>query len=128
MVKSISAEQRAVLKDISFLLFWSVSFCVVGIGLGSLASWDEAYYAVVSKGIAASGDWINLRFFDSPFFDKPPLYLWETAFFYKLWGVSEFSTRLGSALAGIGTVFVTYLIGTRLFGRLAGLASAGVLL
>ena len=111
-----------------FLLFWSLAFCVAGIGKGSLASWDEAYYALVSREIFRTGDWINLRYFDTPFYDKPPLYLWSTSFFYHLFGVSEFSTRLTSALAGVGVILVTYFLGKRLVGPLAALAGAGILL
>ncbi len=111
-----------------FLLFWSAAFCVAGIGGGSLASWDEAYYAIVSRGIFRSGDWINLTYFDTPFYDKPPLYFWVTTVFYRLFGVNEFATRLCSALAGIGVVLVTYFIGKRLLGRAAALAGAGILL
>jgi len=111
-----------------FLLFWSLAFCVAGIGKGSLASWDEAYYALVSREIFRTGDWINLRYFDVPFYDKPPLYLWATSFFYHLFGVSEFSTRLPSALAGVGVILVTYFLGKRLVGPLAALAGAGILL
>ncbi len=111
-----------------FLLFWSLAFCVAGIGKGSLASWDEAYYALVSREIFRSGDWINLRYFNVPFYDKPPLYFWTTSAFYHLFGVNEFSTRLTSALAGVGVILTTYFLGKRLVGPLAGLAGAGILL
>ena len=121
-------NSRQTLFDVGFLLFLGFCFCVVGIGMGSLASWDEAYYAVVSQAIIRSGDWIHFQFFNTPFYDKPPLYFWLTAFFYKVGGVSEFTTRLPSALAGIGTVLVTYFLGKLLFNRLVGLAGASVLL
>jgi 4-amino-4-deoxy-L-arabinose transferase-like glycosyltransferase len=111
-----------------FLFFWSLAFCVAGIGRGSLASWDEAYYAIVSRGIFFSNEWVHLTYGDSPFYDKPPLYLWATALFYHALGVNEFATRLTSALAGVGTVLTTYFLGTRLLGRTAALAGAGFLL
>jgi 4-amino-4-deoxy-L-arabinose transferase-like glycosyltransferase len=119
---------RETRSDLLFLCFWSFLFCVVGIQWGSLASWDEAYYAVVSQGIHASGDWINLTFFDSDFYDKPPFYFWLTALGYHVFGVGEFATRLPSALAGIGTVLATYGVGKTLFDRRVGLAGAGVLM
>lgn len=111
-----------------FLLFWSLAACVAGIGKGSLASWDEAYYALVSREIFRTGDWINLRYFDVSFYDKPPLYFWTTGAFYHLFGVSEFSTRLTSSLAGVGVVLVTYLLGKKLLDRASALAGALVLL
>ena len=121
-------DEQKTLPDIGFLLFWAACFCIVGIQLGSLASWDEAYYAVVSKGIAQSGDWVNLTFFNTAFYDKPPLYFWVTALFYKLGGINEAMTRLGSALFGVGTILATYFLGKELFNRGVGLAGAGVLL
>ena len=116
------------MSPVLFLFFWSLAFCVAGIGKGSLASWDEAYYALVSRGIFLSNDWVNLTYFGGPFYDKPPLYFWLTALFYHAFGVNEFATRLTSALAGVGVVLVTYALGKRLLGRTAGLAGAGMLL
>ena len=111
-----------------FLLFWAAAFCVGGIGTGSLASWDEAYYAIVSREIFRSGDWVHLTFFDTPFYDKPPLYFWATSLFYRVFGVNEFATRLTSGLAGAGVVLAVYALGKRLLDRRAALAGAGILL
>jgi len=61
-------------------------------------------------------------------FEKPPLAYWVSAGAYKLLGVNEFSGRLPMALAAWGTLGVTYACGAWLFGRAAGLLSAGVLL
>ena len=98
------------------------------LGKGSLASWDEAIYAVVSREVVRSNDWLRLTFGGSLWFDKPPLALWATAFFYKIIGISEFSSRLFSALCGFGTVLLTYFFGRSLFNRWIGLSAALVLL
>ncbi len=127
-MSTLSKNKSYYSQDILFLLFFGICFCIVGIGRGSLASWDEAYYALPSKGIFNSGDWVHLTFFNGPFYDKPPLYFWVTAFFYKLLGVGELATRLCSGLSGVGCVLMTYALGRRLFGSLVGLAGAGVLL
>lgn len=111
-----------------FLLLWSAAFCVAGIGRGSLASWDEAYYAIVSREVFRGGDWINLSYFDTPFYDKPPLYFWTSAVFFRLFGPGEFAARLTSGLAGIGVILTTYLLGKKLLGKNAALAGAGILL
>jgi 4-amino-4-deoxy-L-arabinose transferase-like glycosyltransferase len=39
-----------------------------------------------------------------PWFEKPPLMLWITAAFFKIFGVTEFWARAGSALSGVGIV------------------------
>src|SRR5260370_10515004 len=36
-----------------------------------------------------------------PWFEKPPLMLWITAAFFKIFGVTEFWARAGSALSGV---------------------------
>lgn len=121
-------QKTTLASDWIFLAAMASVFCLAGLGRGSLASWDEAYYAVVSRDMFLSGDWVRLTYFGNPFFDKPPLYLWCTALAYHAFGITEFATKLPSALSGIGCVFLTYLTGTRLFGRVTGLAGAGLLL
>lgn len=128
-MRLLTDPQRTTERDVLLLTVLAALVLVWNLGAGSLASWDEACYAVVSKGIHRTGDWVVLRWFrDQLFFDKPPLYMWLTALFYKLFGVGEFATRLPSALAGAGLTGLTYLLGRRMFGREAGLAAAGILL
>ena len=98
------------------------------LGAGSLAAWDEAIYAQVSKEIAQSGYWLTLHWEYQPWFEKPPLFMWITAFFYRLFGVSEFWARLPSALSGIALVGVTYLIGKLTSGKRVGFLAALILL
>ena len=114
--------------NILYLLTLSTFFCLFRLGRGSLASWDEALYAVASREIHQSGDWVRLTFFGQPFYDKPPLYFWLTNFCYPFFGVTELSARLPSALCGIGTVWATYFLGSRLFSKDVGFLSAGILL
>src|SRR5918997_5425030 len=97
----------------TFSLLWKL-------GTGSLAAWDEAIYAQVSKEIVQSGDWLTLRWEYQPWFEKPPLFMWITALFYSLFGVGEFWARVPSALSGIALVAVTYLIGKYRYGKRVG--------
>ncbi|MBD0369748.1 MAG: glycosyltransferase family 39 protein [Pyrinomonadaceae bacterium] len=98
------------------------------LGAGSLAAWDEAIYAQVSKEMLSRRDWLTLHWQYKPWFEKPPLLMWMTALFYSLFGVSEFTARLASALSGLALLWVTYLIGRLSHGRRVGLLSAIVLL
>jgi 4-amino-4-deoxy-L-arabinose transferase-like glycosyltransferase len=105
----------------TFSLLWKL-------GTGSLAAWDEAIYAQVSKEIAQSGDGLTLHWEYQPWFEKPPLFMWITAFFYRLFGVSEFWARVPSALSGIALLWVTYLIGKFAYGRRVGFLAAVICL
>ncbi len=54
----------------------------------------------------------------------PPLYYIVLHYWVRLFGVSEFAVRLLSALAGVGVVWLVYLIGRRLQGSTIGLWAA----
>jgi len=89
--------------------------------------YDEAIYAEVAR-LAAEGHWLTLQWNGVPWFEKPPLFIWSTALVFKFFGVSELAARAISGLAGVGVIGVVYLIGARLYGRLAGSVAAIVLL
>ena len=109
------------------LLTAASAVLLINLGKGSLSSWDEAFYAEVSREITESGNWIDLTWTGVPWSDKPPLYMWMTACFYKIFGINEFSARFFSAIAGIFTVIFTYLLGTKIFSRKTGFLAAVML-
>ena len=111
-------------RDILILLAIASIILLVNLGAGSLDSWDEAFYAEVSREILQRNDWVNLYWSGEPWSDKPPLYMWVTTFFYKIFGINEFSARLFSAISGMGIVILTYLLGRRIFTREVGFLSA----
>ncbi|GEM_PF-633817 len=120
--------QKSTAYDLFFLVFLSGIFYLVNLGGGSLASWDEAIYASVAKEMLRSGHWLRLTLEGSPWSDKPPLCIWATALFYKVFGINEFAARLFSALTGIGTIIVTYFFASKIFNRWIGSLAALVLL
>ena len=93
---------------------------------GSLPPFDDTTYALVSKTILKTGDWITMRWLDIPYFfsGKPPLNFWLTALSYKMLGISEFSSRLSTAIHGIAGIAVAYLIGSLYSPRVAVTAAA----
>lgn len=105
----------------SFVFLWNAQ-------TGSLTSWDEAFYAQVSREMLMSGNYLDLTWRGQPWFDKPPLYMWATVFFYKLFGVNEFTVRLFSALCAIGTILIVYLFCNKLYSRHAASAASLILL
>jgi 4-amino-4-deoxy-L-arabinose transferase-like glycosyltransferase len=117
-------------KDVTFwlLLMFAFIYIVGNIGTGSLTTWDEAVYANISGSIIKTGNWLVLHQRGAPWFDKPPLYMWCTAFFYNLFGINEFSTRFTSAIFGIATVLLVYVFMKKTMNRNAGLCSALLLL
>jgi len=75
----------------------------------------------------ASGDWVIPRLDGLVYIEKPPLQYWATALAYELFGQSDWSARLYTALCGLATVLVTAGLALRLFGRAAAWRS-GIML
>jgi 4-amino-4-deoxy-L-arabinose transferase-like glycosyltransferase len=73
------------------------------LGHKPLTNWDEGIYAEVSREMLSFG-YLVPHWNYQLWFEKPPLMLWITAVFFKLFGVNEFWARAGSALSGVGVV------------------------
>lgn len=105
------------------LLFIPLFFFMLGIP--HLWDGDESYYAEVSHQMLVRNDWVAPYFnFTSPSFDKPPLVFWVNVLFYRLLGMNEFSSRLGSALFALFGVVLVYFFGKRLFNKRTGILAA----
>ena len=87
-----------------------------GLGARPLISPAEARYALVARAMLESGDWIQPHLNHVRYYEKPPLTYWSVAASYRIFGFTEFASRLPSALAYIGTVLVTFLLAYELVG------------
>ncbi|MGA7313762.1 MAG: hypothetical protein WBX22_07290, partial [Silvibacterium sp.] len=85
------------------------------LGHKALADWDEGIYAEVSREFLWHG-WLIPHWHFQPWFEKPPLGLWLTAIFYRIFSVSEFWARAASALASVGLVGAVHAIALRTHG------------
>ena len=98
------------------------------IGHRQIIGSHEAVYPVVARDMLARGVWLDAELRGEPYRYKPPLYPWAIALASWPGGrVTLTSARLPGALAAIGAVVATFVLGARLFGRRAGLWSALVL-
>ena len=93
-----------------------------------LRNWDEAWYAEIIKNMVMKDygwlmPWWNGRYY----FDHPPLYFWLSGVVVKLFGLGEWQVRIVAILAGLGVVWLTYLVGKKLFNRRAGILASLVL-
>ncbi len=102
-------------------LFWLNS------GAQSLIGSDEGYYAQMAREMVVSGHWLTPTFLGVPWFEKPPLNQWLIAASFSVFGISEWSARLPSAVAAIFGVLLTYWIGRTLVGERRALLGALVL-
>jgi len=102
-------------------------FYLARLGLAGLYDPNEGMYAEIPREMVLLGDWLTPRFNFIRYFEKPPLLYWLTALAYQLFGITEFSARLATALAATLGVGVVYGIGRDLWGRRAGLVSGLIL-
>lgn len=105
-----------------WVLLLAASALLLGVGLGSTDFWapDEPRYGQIAEEVRAmeqgAKGLVLLHLGGEPYTQKPPLYYWLAALTGSTIGkVTEVAARLPSALAGIGTVLVTYALGRRLF-------------
>lgn len=113
--------QAIFLVVLVFLLFWW------RLGTLGLIDPDEPFYALTSREMVQSGDWVTPRVFGEPQFEKPILFYWETCVSQVVFGDNEFGARVPGALAASLVVFLTWYIGRRLLTPLAGFLAAVVL-
>ncbi|MDQ7842482.1 MAG: glycosyltransferase family 39 protein [Armatimonadota bacterium] len=100
---------------------------LVGLGRGTLFDQDEAKYTQVAREMLRTGDPITLHVNGTPWFVHPPFYFWLVAATGRVFGFSEFTARLWSAVFGLVGAYATFLIGARLFGPRAALLAVVVL-
>ncbi len=94
-------------------LFFAVLIVVVyftGLTIPLLGP-DEPRYSEVAREMFERHDWITPTLGGFDWFEKPALLYWLQIIAYKIFGVSEFAARFGSALFGLGTVLTLWILG-----------------
>lgn len=94
--------------------------------LGGPRLWDddEGRNGGCAREMLQRNDWIVPTFNAELRTHKPVLLYWCMLIAYHVGGANEFTARLPSALAAIGTVLLTYAIGRRLFNPRVGFWAA----
>lgn len=86
------------------------------LGALGLVGPDEPRYAWIARDMQETGDWITPRLYGKPWFEKPPLYYWSAALSFKLFGVSETTARLPSAISALLATLALAWLALRLYG------------
>ncbi|MBC7656210.1 MAG: glycosyltransferase family 39 protein [Frankiaceae bacterium] len=109
-------------------LFWlfGLALLVLAAGYGLRDPWpaDEPRFVLVAKQMFEGGSWWFPHRGSELYPDKPPLFFWLLAGARALIGSWRWSFLLPSLLSGIGTLWLTYDLGRRLWNHRAGLWSA----
>lgn len=78
---------------------------------------DEPRYAWIARDMAETGDWITPRLYGKPWFEKPVLYYWMAGASFKLFGVSEATARLPSAICALFATLALAWLAWRAYGE-----------
>ncbi len=124
----VAVAEGAPFLHVGLLLVLSVLLLLVGLGSPALTDRDEGSNAEAAREMLESGDWLSPTLNGEPRFAKPALIYWLMAGAYKLFGVSEVTARLPSALFALGLVFLQYGFLSRVLGPQTGLLGALMLL
>jgi len=120
----VKARQGIPVAVLSFLLFTGATLRLIALdrfppGL----HFDEAVYGLLARDILHGARPV----FFSAYTGREPLYMYLMAIVQALVGVNTLAIRLTSALIGVATLPLTYLLTRELFDRRVALLSTGVL-
>lgn len=108
MHPSTLAKRSTVLLFLAFIVFY-----FYGLGYFPLLGPDEPRYAQVAREMLLRHDLVTPTLGGYLWFEKPALLYWMMIASFKLFGVSEWSARLGPAVSGLLTVAAVFWIGRR---------------
>jgi 4-amino-4-deoxy-L-arabinose transferase-like glycosyltransferase len=125
----ISRDARLIGRRLGSWVAGAVTVAALFCQLGTPALFepDEGRNAEKAREILVLNDWVTPHENFHPVLDKPIFYYWLIAAAYAVFGISEWSARLPSALAALGSIVLAYHF-MRSFGRWPALWSALVLL
>jgi len=88
-----------------------IAFYLYGLGKLPLLGPDEPRYTQVAREMFLSGDLVTPTLGGHTWFEKPALLYWLIVAAFKIFGVSEWSARVGPALCGLLTIAAVWCVG-----------------
>jgi 4-amino-4-deoxy-L-arabinose transferase-like glycosyltransferase len=105
---------------------WAVIY-MTGISRPALLDDVDTVHAEAAREMLQRHDWVTLYTNGFRYLEKAPLLYWSLAASYKIFGVSDWSTRLPLMLGVLALLLATYRLGRYVYGESGGLY-AGVVL
>lgn len=105
---------------------WSVIYAA-GMFSPPLLDDVDTVHAEAAREMLQRHDWVTLYTNGIRYLEKAPLPYWSVATSYKLFGISDWTTRLPLMLTVLALLLLTYKMGQYAYGEPGGLWSAMVL-
>ena len=106
----LQKEKIKNINPIFGLLVISILTIIPFVGLTDFYTKGEPREAIVAMTMLDSGNWVLPTNGEIDIAYKPPMFHWLIAFFSQLFGgISEYTSRLPSALSFIALIAITYL-------------------
>ena len=128
-------SSRASISDFSFrrrhsieiiTLVWGMIY-LAGMFTPALLDDVDSVHAEAAREMLYRHDWVTLYTNGIRYLEKAPVMYWTIATSYRLFGVSDWSTRLPLMLGMLGLLLATYKLGQYAYGEDGGLYAAVVL-
>jgi len=98
-----------------------------GLGMREPSPPDEPRFVLAAKHMVDSGEWLIPHRGREIYAEKPPTFMWMQALAYQIVGNWDFAFLLPSLFAGLATLWLTWDLARRLWGRRAALHAAAAL-
>lgn len=117
---SLQADHK---NQVRFLLFIIALLYFYNFHINDIWTPNESFYAESVREMFETGNFIDIKYNYEPRYNKPPLTYWAIALSASVFGLNEFGIRLPIVLMTLGSVWLTYLLGKKLYGSRGGLYS-----
>lgn len=114
--------------SLALLMLLALLALGAGLGLRDPSPPDEPRFALAAKHMVESGNWLIPHRGSELYAHKPAPFMWSQALSYLVLGDWQLAFLLPSLLAGLGTLWLTWDIGRRLWSPRIGLMAAFALL
>ena len=117
------SERRPIWRSAGVLIALWLAIYVASMFTPPLLDDVDTVHAEAAREMVLRHDWVTLYTNGFRYLEKAPLMYWELAISYKLFGISDWSTRLPLMLGVLALVLATYALGRFAFGERGGFYS-----
>ena len=107
--------ERRIIRYQALIIIAGALMFIPFLGNVHLFDWDEINFAESAREMLLTKDYLTVRIFFRPFWEKPPLFIWMQVLSMKLFGVNEFAARFPNAICGIMTLLIIFNLGRKLY-------------